>query len=71
MRRRRYATIAIVFITQREWRVTYLASYKINIYLWSQQLGILHHFLILCQGGILARYQKDFIVYFFTDMKSE
>ncbi len=34
MRRRRYATVAIVFITQREWRVTYLASYEVNVYLW-------------------------------------
>ncbi len=32
--RRRYATFAIVFITQREWRVTYLASYEVNIYMW-------------------------------------
>ncbi len=38
MRRRRYATVAIVFITQREWLVTYLASYEVNIYLWLENI---------------------------------
>ncbi len=41
MRRRRYATVAIVFITQREWCVTYLASYEVNIYLWYYQIHII------------------------------